>query len=853
MRPLRTFTVKPFLPPALEALKEIAYNLRWSWHGPSMELFRRLDPAGWEDADHNPVLLLGRISQQRLAQAASDEGFLAQVERIHSDLQTYLSRPGWWQKTYGDEAGPQIAYFCAEYGITDCLPIYAGGLGVLAGDHLKSASELHIPFVAVGLLYQQGYFRQRLNADGWQLEMYPRNDFSTLPIEQVCDGEGNPISVTVDIAGRTCHVHVWLVRVGRVNLYLLDTNVPANSPEDRHITAQLYGGGQENRIRQEIVLGIGGVRILKALGIEPSAFHMNEGHSAFLGLERARMLMAEQAVSFDEALEAVIASNVFTTHTPVPAGNDAFETDMIASYFGSYWPDLGLDQEAFLGLGRQDPGNPDEPLSMTVLALRLSGQRNGVSELHGQVSRKLWASVWPGVPTSEVPIRHITNGIHTASWISHDLASLYDRYLGPAWQEDAAEMTVREGVERIPDTELWRTQERRRERLVAFARRRLKQQLIQRGAGAAETAAAEEILDPEALTIGFARRFATYKRARLILADLDRLARLLDAEGRRVQIIFAGKAHPRDNPGKDLIREIVHTARQKTFRQSMVFIEDYDINVARYMVQGVDVWLNTPLRPMEASGTSGMKAAANGGLNVSILDGWWAEAFAPELGWAIGSGETYDELEYQNAVESQALYDLLEKEIVPLFYDRGPDKLPRGWIHKMRASMAGLVPVFNTNRMVRQYAEMLYRPAATRWATLWADQMNASRQLADWKRHMQAQFGQVRIDRVNDNMNGDAGAVVGRDIRVEAVVDLAEVNPADVRVELFYGELDEDGQLNEGVCLPMEHVEAVEDRCIRYAANMPCQTPGMVGYTVRVLPAHDLLADPLAMSLIRWA
>jgi glycogen phosphorylase len=851
MRPLRTFAVKPCIPDKLDGLREIAYNLRWSWDGQAMDLFRRLDPVTWEETGHNPVLQLGRVDQTRLEQAAEDEGFLTQLERVRNDLQTYLDRKGWWPKTYGGDRTPQVAYFCSEFGITDCLPIYAGGLGVLAGDHLKSASELDVPLVAVGLLYQQGYFRQRLNADGWQLEMYPRNDFSTIPVEQVCDPDGRPTTVQVNLNGRECHIHTWLVRVGRVSLFLLDTNVPENSPEDRHITAQLYGGGLENRIRQEIVLGIGGVRLLKALGIAPKAFHMNEGHSAFLGLERIRMLMAEQAVSFNEALEAVAASNVFTTHTPVPAGNDAFESPLIDKYFGSYWPDLGLEREQFLQLGRQDPGNHEEPLSMTVLAFRLSSERNGVSELHGSVSRKLWTGVWPGVPAGEVPVGHVTNGIHTASWISHDLAGLYDRYLGPGWQETPSDEVIWKAVDQIPDTELWRTHERRRERLVAFARRRLTQQLTQRGASAGEIAEAEEVLDPEALTIGFARRFATYKRANLILADLDRLSKLVGND-RRVQIIFAGKAHPRDNPGKDLIREIVHTARREEFRHSLVFIEDYDMNVARYLVQGVDIWLNTPLRPMEASGTSGMKVAANGGLNVSILDGWWAEGFQPKVGWAIGSGETYDELEYQNSVESQALYDLLEKEVVPLFYDRGSDKLPRGWIHKMKAAMMHLAPMFNTNRMVRQYAEQYYAPAARRWTVLSGAKMDSSRELANWKERVRNEFGHVRIDSVSDDMNG-GGAVVGRGVRIEAVIELAALSPKDVTVELYYGPLDNDGQLNDGQSLTMDQVEVLEGGRVKYEANMPCSGPGMLGYTVRVMPANPLLADPLTMGLIRWA
>jgi starch phosphorylase len=852
MRPLRTFTIEPSLPDELSALLEIAYNLRWSWDGAARELFRRLDPDGWEDSYHNPVAMLGRVRQERLGVVAGEEGFLAQLARVQEELRTYIERPGWWYKTYDGDRAPQVAYFSAEYGITECLPIYSGGLGVLSGDHLKSASELDVPLAGVGLLYQQGYFRQRLNADGWQLELFPRNDFPNLPVEQARDEAGNVVTFDVEMLDRLCRVQAWRVRVGRVNLYLMDTNVPENSPEDRHITAQLYGGDQEMRIRQEIVLGIGGVRMLAALGLHPKAYHMNEGHSAFLSLERIRLLMAEGGVSFRQAREAVAASNIFTTHTPVPAGNDVFEPWLIDKYFSRYWPQLGLSREEFLGLARQEPGNQDEPMSLTVLAMKLSGFRNGVSELHGQVSRKLWNGIWAGVPQKEVPVSHITNGIHAPTWISSDVGALYDRYLGPGWHEKPADMEIWKAVDHIPDTELWRTHERRRERLVAFARRRMVEQYRRRSAGASAIAAAEEVLDPEALTIGFARRFATYKRANLILADRERLSRLINDAERPVQIIFAGKAHPRDNPGKDLIRQIVHASRQKELQHALVFLEDYDLNVARYLVQGVDVWLNTPLRPMEASGTSGMKVAANGGLNISVLDGWWTEGYEPSVGWAIGSGETYDDLDYQNSVESQALYDLLEKEVVPLFYDRGADHLPRGWIARMKAAMGKLAPMFNTNRMVRQYAEKFYAPAARRWDGLVGEGLANARQLSDWKARVRERFDGVRVESVTDDMNS-AGVKVGKEIRIEALVNLAGLEPGDMKVELYHGPLNEDGQLTDGQVMPMKEIGRTEDRRARYEVHMPCAQSGRCGYTVRILPNHALLADPREMALIRWA
>lgn len=854
MRPLRTFTIQPSLPEQLTSLLEIANNIWWSWHGDAQDLFRRLDPKGWEDAYHNPIAMLGRIDQDRLDKMSRDDGFLSHIDRVYKELQSYLNSQGWWAKTYGTDKQPQVAYFCAEYGLTESLPIYSGGLGILAGDHMKSVSELDIPLVGVGLLYQQGYFRQRLNADGWQLEMFPRNDFHNMPVSLVCNDQGEPITTEVQMGQRTTRLQIWRVNIGRISLYLLDTNLPENSPEDRHITAQLYGGDQEMRIRQEIVLGIGGIRALMALGIHPKAFHMNEGHSAFMGIERIRILMAEQGLSFNEAHEAVTASNIFTTHTPVPAGNDAFEPWLIEKYFTDYTSQLGLSTEDFIALGRQDSRNKEEPMNLTVLAMRLSAYRNGVSELHGNVSRKLWGNVWPGVPKDEIPVKSISNGIHTRSWISHDLASLYDRYLGPRWHENPADTSAWNAVDQIPDPELWRTHERRRERLVAFTRRRLREQLIKRGAGSSEIAAAEEVLDPEALTIGFARRFATYKRANLILSDINRLAKLLNNEKKRVQILFAGKAHPRDNPGRDLIRQIIHTARKEPFRRSLVFLEDYDMNVARYLVQGVDVWLNTPLRPMEASGTSGMKVAANGGLNLSILDGWWAEAYTPDVGWAIGSGESYDDLEYQNAVESQALYDLLEKEVVPLFYDRGPDNLPRGWIAKMKAAMSKLAPMFNTNRMVREYAEKFYAPAAMQWDSLTMDNMARAKDLSHWRQRMQKDFGNLRIESVSDNMEAvNGGAKVGRNICVEATIDLAALSPDDVAVELYFGELDDDGQLNEGKPVPMQQVGSDGERRVKYSADMPCNRSGLTGYTVRVMPRHETLTDPLDMAMIKWA
>src|SRR4051794_32665166 len=708
---IRTFQVFPDLPEPLEPLLKLAHNLWWVWQPDAVELFRRLDRKLWEEVYHNPVKLLGVIDQTKLASAAQDDGYLAHMRRVYDEFQKHLNEKGWFNETHPEKSKTQVAYFSAEFGLHESLPIYSGGLGILAGDHLKSASELGIPLVAVGLLYRNGYFQQYLSADGWQQEAYPELDFYNLPIEPMRYTDGSPVHVRVDLPENAVFCKVWRANVGRIPLHLLDTNLQENAPADRDITARLYGSGSELRIKQELVLGIGGGRALQALNIQPSVFHMNEGHSAFLALERVKNLLENSHLSFDEARQFVMATNVFTTHTPVPAGIDMFPPDLVLKYFRNYIPSLKLDDEGFLALGREDVADRKQGFSMALLAIRLADHINGVSELHGKVSRRMWHNVWPGGPFTEVPIRHVTNGVHVPTWLSPDLSYTLDGYLPGEWMTDPADSSVWEGVMQIPEEELWRAHERGRARLVGWARQTLREQLVKRGAAYDDVAAAEQVLDPEALTIGFARRFATYKRGALLLKDVDRLRRLLDDTKHPIQFVFAGKAHPADHEGKELIKAIINFARDPAVRRKVVFIENYDMNVARYLVQGVDVWLNTPRRPYEASGTSGMKAAANGVLNCSILDGWWVEGYGPDVGWAIGRGEDYSDPNYQDQVESMALYDILEKQIIPLFYDRGVDNLPREWISRMKQCIRKLAPVFNTNRMVQNYAEMFYIPA----------------------------------------------------------------------------------------------------------------------------------------------
>ena len=603
-RPVRTFTVLPRLPDRLMSLHRLAYNLWWCWHADAVALFRRIDPDQFEKLDHSPIRLLTSTPQPIFEELATDDGFLAHLDRVKQAFQAYMAAPTWFAEQNPNETNLRIAYFSAEFGIHESVPVYSGGLGVLAGDHLKSASDLGLPLCGVSLMYREGYFRQYLNVDGWQQERYPENDFFNLPlISETKDGQ--PLVVSVQLPGREVFARVWRIDVGRIPLYLLDCNIKQNAPEDRNITAQLYGGDIQTRIQQEIVLGIGGLRALRAMGKEPTVCHMNEGHSAFAALERARVLIAEQGFDFGTAIEAVKAGTVFTTHTPVPAGNDAFSPGMIDQYFGDYMKSLKLDRQQFLALGRENRNNDGENFSMTVLAIRTSNVSNGVSKLHGEVSRKMWKNIFPGVPEAEVPITSITNGVHTPTWVAPEMGALYDRYLGQTWQEKPTAFEVWHRADVIPDAELWRTHERCRERLVALARQRLVATRRRLGATRDEVLAAEEVLDPEALTIGFARRFATYKRGTMVFRDTARLDRILNNKDRPVQLIFSGKAHPKDHGGKELIAQVAQYARRAEFRRRVVFLEDYEMNVARHLVQGVDVWLNNPRRPLEASGTSG--------------------------------------------------------------------------------------------------------------------------------------------------------------------------------------------------------------------------------------------------------
>lgn len=852
MRSVFKFNVVPNIPERLSKLLEIANNMWWSWDSEAIELFFRMDRDLWVECGQNPRLLLGRIEQDRLNALAKNDSFLAHMDRVYARLQNYMSTNTYFERNIHVPKEMCIVYMSAEFGVHECINIYSGGLGVLAGDHLKAASDLGMPLVGLGLLYREGYFRQYLNPDGWQQELYPPNDFYNMPIEKVKDEEGKPLVIEVEYPGRMVKAYVWKCQVGRVPLYLLDTDHEDNSPADRAITGQLYGGDRETRIKQEIMLGMGGVIATHALKLRPTVYHLNEGHAAFMVLQRIKELVLHEGLTFNHAVETVKAGSYFTTHTPVPAGNDMFDPGLIERYFGKYCQDVGISLHDFLSLGRQDPNDHREPFCMTVLALKLCAGANGVSKLHGQVSRDMWRRVWKDLPVEEVPIVHITNGVHIRSWISRDLADLYNRYLGIGWMDSPEDHTIWERVMEIPDTELWRTHERRRERLVDFARRRLQRQLAQRGAPLSEVRAASEYLDPECLTIGFARRFATYKRVTLLFRDPARLKRILLNPEMPVQLIIAGKAHPQDIQGKELIRQIIHFTLDPEVRSRVIFLEDYDINVARYMVQGVDCWLNTPRRPMEASGTSGMKAAANGALNISIPDGWWCEAIEKgQNGWTIGRGETYESTEEQDNVESSALYELLEQEVVPMFYRRGPDGLPREWIQMMKTAIRTICPYFNTYRMVEEYAQKAYIPLSIRRIAFRKEKRRSAQELAEWKSKVQSLWHAVHFVRVEARQSGEIP--VGGEIPIEADLYLGELTERDVLVEAYVGRLGASGDIEKGKPVSMSFKEALGDGVYRFHGNIVGEQTGLSGFSVRAIPYHPDLANKFEVRLVTWA
>lgn len=845
IQPIREFLVRPALPAQLTRLTELAYNILWSWEPVIRALFRRLDANLWQECGYNPVLMLGRVSQSALLRAAADPRYMALYRNA---CETYDSRI---RKNPLPPDGKLVAYFSAEYGLTECLPVYSGGLGVLSGDHMKSSSDQDYPLIGLGLLYQQGYFRQYLNPDGWQQERYPINDFYTLPLLPIKDASGQDLKVTVKLPSGEVYIQVWKLDVGRITLYLLDTNIPENVlPQDRDITDSLYGGDIDTRIRQEIVLGIGGMRALKAMGLEPTVFHMNEGHSAFLALEQVRVYMRDAKLSFDEGVEAARSSNVFTTHTPVPAGIDLFDPGLMYHYFSSYCAETGIDFQQLMGLGRRDPQNRDEHFSMAVLALNTSAYRNAVSKLHRQVSQEMFHDLWPRLPVWEVPITSITNGVHGPSWLNGDLASLYDQYLQPDWRERFNDTAIWEQVREIPDEELLDVHRRRKRRLVSFVRARQHQAAVRRQASAGEVRRANEVLDPNAFTIGFARRFATYKRATLLFRDVERLKRILLNKDMPVQVVIAGKAHPKDMPGKSFIREIVQLSRDPELWKHLVFLEDYDMKVGREMVQGVDLWLNNPRRGEEACGTSGMKAALNGVLNLSILDGWFDEAYERSGSWAIGDREPYSD--DQDGLHASAIYYLLENEIVPMFYER-KEQTPREWMRRVKQSLSYISPHFDARRMVREYMTELYDPAHLQHLRVRESGFAMVRDKAKWNSRVRLLWDKVHFVEDGKGQPPPGSVLSGKPVPVRTSIDLAGLSAADVRVEIVLGRVDSNGHLEETEVMLLPSIEQNGTVAV-FGKDIVPEWTGRVGYALRVSPNHfdDPLTRPCT-SLLKWS
>ncbi|MDQ6698876.1 MAG: alpha-glucan family phosphorylase, partial [Acidobacteriota bacterium] len=817
-------------------------NILWSWEPGIRALFRRLDPSLWKECGYNPVVMLGRVSQATIERAAIDPRYLRQYADACARYDAQL------------KSGPRtddklIAYFSAEYGLTECMPIYSGGLGILSGDHLKSSSDCEMPLVGVGLLYQKGYFRQYLNPDGWQQERYLDNDFYTLPIKPVRDAAGKEMRVSVDLPTGPVAIQIWAMEVGRVKLILLDTNIAENAlPQDRGITDQLYGGDNDTRIRQEIVLGIGGMRALQAIGVEPTVFHMNEGHSAFLAIERVRLFIEQHRLSFEEAVEATRCNNVFTTHTPVPAGIDIFDVGMMQHYFQSYCHAAGIEFDSFMGLGRRNASDRGERFSMAILALNASAYRNAVSSLHGEVSREMWHGLWPELPVWETPITSVTNGVHLPSWLNGDLADLYNQYLEPDWRERHGDPKVWELVKEIPDEELQEAHRRRKRRLIAFIRDRQTASASRRKAAAAELRYSSEVLDPNALTIGFSRRFATYKRATLLFRDVERLKKILLHRERPVQIIIAGKAHPKDQPGKTFIREIVALSRDPELWKHVVFVEDYDMKVAREMVQGVDVWLNNPKRGEEACGTSGMKAAMNGVLNLSILDGWFDEIYEESGGWAIGDRLPYTD--EQDGLHASEIYYLLENEIVPMFYDRREHGSAAEWMRRVKQCIMNITPRYDARRMVTDYQTQLYDPAHRAFVEMRGGNFAQARERALWNTRIRRVWHRVEFVEIGA---APIGAVTsGRSLPVRAAVEMAGLAPDDLRVEAVVGRVGTSGGLEETEVIVMPPTEQVGSVTVFAKEVVPQQT-GRLGIALRVSPNH--YGDPLTRpctSLLKW-
>jgi len=850
MRPLGKIIVSTTIPEKLSRLTDIAYNFWWTWNYESIEMFKSIDPQLWDKLGANPVAFLRNTGSKSLLLKLDDADFMNRYQTVVNKFDNYMNNTDtWFNHTYPDHTDHMVAYFSAEFGLNESLPIYSGGLGVLSGDHCKSASDLGIPFTAIGLFYRQGYFKQLINSEGVQETAYSLLDMNDLAIKPVMNASGEKLLISINLPGRTVFASIWVAEAGRVRLYLLDSDVPQNSEPDRQITARLYGGNGDTRIQQEILLGIGGVRALEALGIKASVYHMNEGHSAFLGLELLRVLMQKQHLNFKEACEAVSSASVFTTHTPVPAGIDVFSHDTIDTYFSTFREALGISRDEFLSLG-YNVSNP-YGFNMASLAMSLAARRNGVSKLHGAVTRCMFNNLWPGVPKDEVPVTHVTNGVHTLTWLSTPQKKLFDKYLSKSWQERISEHEIWDGIDSIPDEELWHEHTSMKADLAQYINDRISLANTSSVPSGIKTC---KPIRPDVLTIGFSRRFATYKRAALIFRDINHIKKILNMQDMPVQIIFAGKAHPADKPAQDIIKYINDVAKQEGFDGKVVLLENYNIALARKLVQSVDVWLNNPRMPLEASGTSGQKACINGVINLSVLDGWWREGYNGKNGWAIGSETVYENEFFQDNADSESLYNTLERSLIPLFYDRDVNGIPVKWVKMMKESIKSLAAFFSTQRMVQEYTSSLYVPSMDRVSNIRTNDYQVARQLALWKQKVHDSWPQVNITGSGPNASKqDINTGSGGEISIEAVVTLGSLQPEDVSVELFYGNIDCCGNVENGEYVTMQILEQIYPGAYKCRASFTLTNGGEFGYNFRVLPANRNLSDKFELRLVKWA
>ena len=843
--------VKPKLPERIAGLSDLASNLWWSWNSYSLRLYDYISSDLFTKVNKNPIKFLSSINQTRLLEVAQDEEFLKDYDLVMENFKGYLNnKDTYFSKTYPEYKDCKIAYFSAEYGIDETLPIYAGGLGILSGDHCKAASDLGIPFYPVGLLYKDGYFNQLINKDGWETFEYSRANMDDLPILPVKNEDGTDLTVSVELPGRVVYLKVWQIRIGRVTLHLMDSDIDTNSEKDRGLTLKLYGGDQEMRISQEIILGIGGMKVLEALGISPTIYHMNEGHSSFVVFEVIKKLMKEYDIPFRIAKEMASSRTIFTTHTPVPAGNDIFPLDLMDRYFAQYSQELGISRTDFLIMGSRDSNIPVNGFDMAVLALKVAGKKNGVSKLHGEVSKRLFSNIWPNTSLEEVPIDYVTNGVHTCTWLAPNLKELYNVYMRPFWQERVHEKDTWNDIDNIPDEELWSVHQNQKVKLIKAVRENIRNQKIRNGESIEEINEVDNLLDPKALTIGFARRFATYKRACLIFKDLERITQIVNNPNRPVQIIFAGKPHPADLQGQDLVRQIYEYSKMPQFKNKIVILENYNMHIARYLVSGVDVWLNNPRRPLEASGTSGEKAGLNGVLNFSILDGWWFEGYEKDKnGWAIGDDTEYTNYEIQDNADSKSIYSCLENEIMPLYYTRDSKGLNKEWIKMMKNSIKSVGGGYNTNRMLCDYLEKLYVPELKLVKDIYSDKSKVE-EFADWKNKMYDEWNNISIS--SPTISDELAINAGEKITLSCKISLGQINPNSVICEVFYGKFLNDEKLVGTKCVKMDLTNDFKDGTYEYSTQIDIDNGGNYGYTFRVLPNHEMLINSQDMSLVKW-